>query len=106
VNFLLSLEAPYEIEEYIKMYLGDNFQTMEFIKKYFEQRALYRNKKKAQEDDLCVPAKAINPTSAQAEAEKRGRKKRGKAVKMDANNLGFKATASSTRIVGEIDKDY
>lgn len=107
--------------------------TSGFLKKYLNCRSKYRNTKKQQQadDDLCAPAKAINPphltgpllnqhlptTSAASsvngdvEDRKSNKKKNKEGVKkskktmkmMDANILGFKGAADPNRIVGELE---
>ncbi|XP_070509408.1 GRB10-interacting GYF protein 2-like [Chironomus tepperi] len=112
VDFIMDLESPYEIEDYVKMYLGDTIESHMFIRKFLERRSLYRKatKKVEIDDDLCAPPKAINPGSHNEEPfrtqnKRKLDKKTRKGMKVDANILGFKATADPNRIVGELHED-
>ncbi|KAG5671077.1 hypothetical protein PVAND_001291 [Polypedilum vanderplanki] len=120
--FLRSIESPFELEDYVKAYFGDTGESKKFLDKYLKYRStIVTNKTKHQEldDDLCVPAKAINPTSSSASSingdivrkapqnkrNKESNRKSKKSMKVvDSNILGFKGAANSDRIVGEIDK--
>ncbi|KAL7024674.1 hypothetical protein ACKWTF_013159 [Chironomus riparius] len=113
VSFLIDLESPFEIEDYVKMYLGDTIECHLFTRKFLERRSLYRKatKKVEVDDDLCAPPKAINPGTHNEEPfrtqyKKKLDKKTRKGMKVaDANILGFKTTAASNRIVGELHED-
>ena len=96
------------------MYLGDTIESHLFTRKFLERRSLYRKatKKVEADDDLCAPPKAINPGTHQEEPfrvqnkNKKLDKKTRKGMKYaDANILGFKTTAASNRIVGELHED-
>lgn len=94
------------------MYLGDTIESHLFTRKFLERRSLYRKamKKVEVDDDLCAPPKAINPGTHSEDAfrtqnKKKLDKKTRKGMKVDANILGFKATADSNRIVGELHED-
>lgn len=113
MNFLAGLESPFEIEDYVKMYLGDSIENTLFTRKFLERRSLYRKATKIVEidDDLCAPPKAINPGSHEEthKTHKRIRnnnQKKGKKTfkAADKNILGFKGTAASNRIVGELNE--
>lgn len=86
VTFLGDIESPFEIRDYIRMYLGksvyvnkffffvSNFlynitgetkECTEFGKQYLERRSKYKNLQRAANahiDDMCVPAPAITPS--------------------------------------------
>lgn len=119
--FLRSIESPFELEDYIKAYFGDNAESKKFVEKYLKYRSncvTNKNKNQEQVDDLCAPAKAINPTSSSASSvngdnvrrapNKRNNKDNNRKKKpmkvVDSNILGFKGAANPDRIVGEIDK--
>lgn len=109
------VDSPFEIEEYVKTYLGDTKECNDFTREFLERRSIHRNvtKKPHDDDDLACPAKAINPGSSnetqksQKKKENYLKKQKNKSMKVvDANILGFKTTAASNRIVGEIENEY
>merc|ERR1711997_800149 len=62
--FLSDIESPYEVNDYVKSYIGDGKGPKNFSKEYVERRSKWRNalkSKKRFEDDLLTPAAAINP---------------------------------------------
>lgn len=110
VSFLRDLESPYEVKDYIRMYLGESKEYIDFAKQFLERRSKYKNLQRAQNahnDDLCKPAQAITP-SANDNSENKGKQKKvkkNKMTKLDARILGFSVTAAEGRInVG--DRDY
>lgn len=44
MTFLKDVESPYDINDYVKSYLGDNKETKEFAKQFLEKRCYYRIK--------------------------------------------------------------
>jgi coenzyme F420-reducing hydrogenase alpha subunit len=111
VSFLQSIDSPLEIEECIKANLGNNKLSNTFSKKYLNYRRERLNTNNAKEpliDDLNAPAKAINPTATHDVNQKKKKEQAAKKFKknmkaVDAKILGFKGTADSDRIVGELD---
>lgn len=65
VTFLRDIETPYEVREYIRVYVGDTKQSMEFAKQFLEKRSKLRSAQRpqVQADDLCKPAPAVNPNA-------------------------------------------
>merc|ERR1712083_762332 len=64
LGFLNDVESPYEVNDYVKNYIGDGKGPKNFAKDYVERRSKWRNalkSKKKFEDDLLTPAAAINP---------------------------------------------
>merc|ERR1712203_655694 len=58
--------SPYEVNDYVKNYIGDGKGPKNFAKDYVERRSKWRNalkSKKKFEDDLLTPAAAINPNN-------------------------------------------
>ncbi|XP_071555029.1 GIGYF family protein Gyf-like isoform X1 [Temnothorax nylanderi] len=110
VTFLRDLETPYEVREYIRVYIGETKQSMEFAKQFLEKRSKLRSAQRpqVQADDLCKPAPAINPNAPAEFQEVKGKSKKpkkGKMFKVDNRILGFSVTAAPDRInVG--DRDY
>ncbi|XP_065370812.1 GIGYF family protein Gyf [Calliphora vicina] len=110
VSFLRDLESPYEVKDYIRMYLGESKEYIDFAKQFLERRSKYKNLQRAQnahDDDLCKPALAITP-SVNDNSDNKGKQKKikkSKMTKLDARILGFSVTAAEGRInVG--DRDY
>ncbi|XP_046832676.1 GIGYF family protein Gyf-like [Vespa crabro] len=110
VVFLRDLESPYEVKEYVRVYLGDSKQCTEFAKQFLEKRSKWRSAQRpqAQVDNLCKPAPAVNPNAPTEFQEVKGKSKKpkkGKMFKVDNRILGFSVTAAPDRInVG--DRDY
>lgn len=59
------VESPFEVQEYVRLYLGDGKDAKEFSKQFLDQRSRWRqaqrNVQQYEEDNMCIPAKAINP---------------------------------------------
>ncbi|XP_071451903.1 GRB10-interacting GYF protein 2 isoform X2 [Hetaerina americana] len=112
VGFLKDIDSPYEVSDYVRNYLGDGKEAREFSRNFLERRSRWRNAQKAaaappSEDDMCVPAPAVNPLSSEfQEVKGKGKKaKKNKMMRLDNRILGFSVTASHDRInVG--DRDY
>ncbi|KAI4494245.1 hypothetical protein M0802_009114 [Mischocyttarus mexicanus] len=110
VGFLRDIESPYEVKEYVRVYLGDNKQSTEFAKQFLEKRSKWRSSQRpqAQVDNLFKPAPAVNPNAPTEFQEVKGKSKKpkkGKMFKVDNRILGFSVTAAPDRInVG--DRDY
>ncbi|XP_063988224.1 GRB10-interacting GYF protein 2-like [Diachasmimorpha longicaudata] len=110
IGFLKDIESAYEVKEYVRMYLGDSKQTTEFTKQFLEKRSKLRSaqRPRAEADDLCKPAPAVNPNAPMEFQEVKGKAKKpkkGKMCKVDNRILGFSVTAATDRInVG--DRDY
>merc|ERR1712029_167444 len=130
--FLNDIESPYEVNDYVKSYVGEGKGPKNFAKEYMERRSRWKNSmRQAQrpEDDLLPPAHAINPNApddafaavfgghvgsgngghgnAGGNAGK-GKGKKGKhqggTKKMDASFLLGFSVASSDRVnAGDID---
>jgi PERQ amino acid-rich with GYF domain-containing protein len=83
VSFLQDIESPFEVKDYIKMYLGgfelartsrkkikllfsgESKECLEFAKQFLERRSKQRNQQRLQNahiDDMCSPAPAITPS--------------------------------------------
>ncbi|TMW47300.1 hypothetical protein DOY81_007620 [Sarcophaga bullata] len=84
VSFLRDLESPYEVKDYIRMYLGESKEYIDFAKQFLERRSKYKNLQRAQnahDDDLCKPALAITP-SVNDNSDNKGKQKKVKKNKM------------------------
>ncbi|XP_022123533.2 GIGYF family protein Gyf isoform X2 [Pieris rapae] len=108
--FLKDIESPYEVKDYVKYYLGESKESIDFSRQFLERRSkLLRVGMVTPSDDLCSPALAINPRtnsiSDYQEVKGKGKKtKKNKMMKVDARILGFSVTAAEDRInVGDID---
>ncbi|EDS31257.1 conserved hypothetical protein [Culex quinquefasciatus] len=110
VGFLQDIESPFEVKDYIRLYLGETKDCAEFAKQFLERRSKYKNQmrqKNAHIDDMCKPAPAINPSSNDFQEIKGKNKKikKNKMTKLDNRILGFSVTAAPDRLnVG--DRDY
>jgi hypothetical protein len=65
VGFLRDIESPYEVKDYVRLYLGEGKEVQEFARQFLERRSKWRSAQRAAplEDDMCVPAPAVNPLS-------------------------------------------
>jgi PERQ amino acid-rich with GYF domain-containing protein len=63
VGFLRDIESPYEVKDYVRLYLGEGKEVQEFARQFLERRSKWRSAQRAAplEDDMCVPAPAVNP---------------------------------------------
>ncbi|XP_017062580.1 GIGYF family protein Gyf isoform X2 [Drosophila eugracilis] len=103
VAFLQDLEAPYEVKDYVRIYLGEGKESLDFAKQFLERRSKYKSLQRAQNahnDDMCKPAPAITPSANDYTDHKNKQKKvkKNKMTKMDARILGFSVTAAEGRI--------
>ncbi|ACY70497.1 GIGYF family protein Gyf [Drosophila virilis] len=103
VAFLQDLEAPYEVKDYVRIYLGEGKESTDFAKQFLERRSKYKSLQRAQNahnDDMCKPAPAITPSCNDNGDNKNKQKKikKNKMTKMDARILGFSVTAAEGRI--------
>jgi hypothetical protein len=62
---LQDVESPFEVQDYVRSYLGESREAKEFAKQFLEQRSrwrqLQRSVQQGEEDNMCIPAKAVNP---------------------------------------------
>merc|ERR1712071_439675 len=110
VSFLKDVESPFEVQDYVRSYLGEGKEAKEFAKQFLEQRSRWRQSQRSvqqyEEDNMCIPAKAVNPgqVSDFHEVKSKAKKSKKKMQKVDASLLGFSVSASTDRInVGERD---
>jgi len=118
LGFLNDVESPYEVNDYVKNYIGDGKGPKNFAKDYVERRSKWRNalkSKKKFEDDLLTPAAAINPNNddevvpvvggnASAAGKSRNKKKNKSKSKLDASHLlGFSVASGDRHNAGELD---
>jgi len=81
LGFLMDIESPYEVHDYIKSYVGEEKAQKRFAVEYLERRSRWKRSLKggaAYEDDLTTPAHALTP-GAEEEFKEAGGKK-GKKV--------------------------
>lgn len=50
VAFLKGLESPFDVNDYVRSYLGENKESREFAKNFLEKRSYYRNQGKKKEE--------------------------------------------------------
>ncbi|XP_044726768.1 GRB10-interacting GYF protein 2 isoform X2 [Chrysoperla carnea] len=111
IGFLMDIESPYEVKDYVRTYLGDSNAVNEFARQFLERRSKAKQRNRAalqHTDDMCVPAPAVNPSNNTEFQEVKGKSKKVKKsrmMKVDSRILGFSVTAAQDRInVG--DRDY
>ncbi|CAG2104047.1 unnamed protein product [Medioppia subpectinata] len=126
IAFLKDVESPFEINDYVRSYLGEGKDVKEFAKQFIERRSYFRNraKKEASEELMWGPAPAITPSAnklSQPNAcavnsvtnnsdidmsgfiQSSKKKKKGKRV-IDNSILGFTVQADPDRMAGEIEQ--
>merc|ERR1719238_2166151 len=83
--FLMDIESPYDVHDYVKSYVGEGKAQKKFATDYLERRSRWKNSLKSgarYEDDLTTPATALTPgghadSNEFQEAGKKGRGKKG-----------------------------
>lgn len=95
LGFLMDIESPYEVHDYIKSYVGEEKAQKKFAVEYLDRRSRWKRAMKggpAYEDDLTTPANAVMPGQEEEfkEAGKKGKKpgKTGNA-KVRKETFGF-----------------
>lgn len=114
LGFLMDIESPFEVHDYVKSYVGEGKAQKKFAVDYLERRSRWKNSLKGgtkYEDDLNIPANALNPGEGEfqfQEAGKKGKKSKttGKQVKggkQDMSHLlGFSVSGQGVNR-GELD---
>ncbi|CAL1545912.1 unnamed protein product [Lymnaea stagnalis] len=120
VSFIVDVESPDDVRDYVKTYLGETKESKDFAKQFVEKRNRFRNQarleKQQEEDSIWGPAPAINPhnqvrgggtgTGNGSTANDGGetisgkgknRKKKQKMQKLDGSILGFTVQADPNR---------
>lgn len=112
LTFLMDIESPYEVHDYVKSYIGEGKAPKKFAIEYLERRSRWKNSLKNKgtyyDDDLLTPATAINPGDGEfVEAGKKGKKaartKTTSKSKLDMSHLlGFSVAGQGVNR-GELD---
>nr|XP_022340594.1 GRB10-interacting GYF protein 2-like isoform X2 [Crassostrea virginica] len=113
VAFLKEVESPYEVHDYVRVYVGESKGAQDFAKQFLEKRSQSRNKaRQTVEDSIWGPAPARDfrqgsgNQHSESDSQKAKGKKKKKMQKIDSSILGFTCAADPDRInVGEIDAD-
>ncbi|ELT97400.1 hypothetical protein CAPTEDRAFT_177566 [Capitella teleta] len=128
IAFLKDVDSPYEVNDYVRSYLGDSPAAAQFSKEFIEKRSRHKNQQKHQEpeESMWGPAPAVNPNKGiksstlnnngmssnhnmkekEVESEEaRNKRRKKKMQKLDASSiLGFTVQADPDRVnIGEID---
>jgi len=110
LGFLMDIESPYEVHDYVKSYVGEGKAQKKFAMDYLERRSRWKNSLKSgakYEDDLTTPANALTPGEGEfQEAGKKGKKtkltKQSKSKQDISHLLGFSVTGQGVNR-GELD---
>ncbi|XP_061162750.1 GRB10-interacting GYF protein 2-like [Saccostrea echinata] len=113
VAFLKEVESPYEVHDYVRVYVGESKGAQDFAKQFLEKRSQSRNRaRQPVEDSIWGPAPARDFRQSggnqnnDSDTQKAKGKKKKKMQKIDSSILGFTCAADPDRInVGEIDAD-
>uniref|UniRef100_A0A1B6D8W0 GYF domain-containing protein n=2 Tax=Clastoptera arizonana TaxID=38151 RepID=A0A1B6D8W0_9HEMI len=102
VQFLREIEHPLEIQEYIRIYLGEGKEATDFASQFIERRS----RAKTGEPQKRTENTSASTTNHFQEVKGKNKKvKKGKMMRVDNRILGFNVTASQDRFnVG--DRDY
>lgn len=52
VTFLKDIESPFDVNDYVRSYLGETKDSRDFAKQFLEKRSFYRNKAKKQSAEV------------------------------------------------------
>ena len=52
IAFLKDVESPFDVNDYVRQYLGDSKETREFAKHFVEKRSYFRNKAKKEANEV------------------------------------------------------
>lgn len=108
LGFLQDIESPYEVNDYIKSYIGETKAHKKFGADYLERRSQLKNalKKSASQstmDDLTSPATALGHDVEFQEIPRKGKKK-SRSSKTNLNHLlGFTTAPGHGINRGELD---
>ncbi|XP_048776485.1 GRB10-interacting GYF protein 2-like isoform X2 [Ostrea edulis] len=113
VAFLKEVESPYEVYDYVRVYVGESKGAQDFAKQFLEKRSQRRNKARQPVEDSIwgpAPARDFRQSSgnqySESDSQKAKGKKKKKMQKIDSSILGFTCAADPDRInVGEIEAD-
>lgn len=53
VAYLKEVESPYEVHDFIRIYLGDTMEAKEFAKQFLERRAKQKANHQRQQQQVC-----------------------------------------------------
>ena len=54
ISFLQDVESPYEVHDYVKMYLGESRESSEFARQFLERRSRYKEKQRKQQEMVRI----------------------------------------------------
>ncbi|XP_062869751.1 GRB10-interacting GYF protein 1 isoform X2 [Trichomycterus rosablanca] len=60
VVYLKEVESPYEVHDFIRLYLGDTVEAKEFAKQFLERRAKQKANQQRQQQQLCKEMAGLN----------------------------------------------
>lgn len=55
ISFLRDVESPYEVQDYVKQYLGESAKSAQFAKEFLEKRSTINKQKQARHDEVSTP---------------------------------------------------
>lgn len=63
VSFLRDVESPYDVQDYVKSYLGETAKSMQFAKDFIEKRSVAKKKQAQQRLEDEVSRAVVSVTS-------------------------------------------
>lgn len=125
VAYLKEVESPYEVHDFIRLYLGDTLEAKEFAKQFLERRAKQKANQQRQQQQLCkeiaglninFPLQSVFQTSHVSKSGSvydgqggKMKKKPNMMLQSDPSILGYSFLGSSERMMlGEMEavEDY
>jgi len=107
LGFLQDIESPYEVNDYVKNYIGEGKAHKRFAADYLEKRSQLKNalkKNSTTADDLTSPAAALSHDLEFQEAPRKGKKKTRNSKTNLNHLLGFTTAPGSGINRGELDQ--
>jgi len=107
LGFIQDIESPYEVNDYVKNYIGEGKAHKRFAADYLEKRSQVKNALKNNNttaDDLTSPATALSHDLEFQEAPRKGKKKTRNSKTNLNHLLGFTTAPGSGINRGELDQ--
>ena len=62
MSFLREVESPYDVQDYVKSYLGDTPRSAQFAKDFLEKRSSASRQKQRHDDEVCLVQEPQEPS--------------------------------------------
>jgi hypothetical protein len=61
VAFLKDVESPYEVNDYVRSYLGDSSAASQFARDFLERRSRHKNQQRLQKEVRTTAVQRLTP---------------------------------------------